>query len=190
MSHIVAIDCSPRSNASTVRSEDAFLDGAMGLSTNTVSLHRLLKLKSIQDCRRCMLCKRTGKCSIDDDIGEILDDIKKADCVVFSTPVYFKGPSALYKMVEDRMFCFLDEEGRSTLKSGKKAVLIVTGDYPDSDIEEVANVLSSNLETIGFDMLGIITYCDEQGKKPVDDNNALLQEVKSLGLQMRNTPTV
>ena len=190
MSHIVAIDCSPCTDASSARIEDAFLDGAMGLSTNTVSLHRLLKLKSIQDCRRCMACKKDGNCSIDDDIREILDDIKKADCVVFSTPVYFKGPSALYKMVEDRMFSFQDKKGKSILKSGKKAVLIVTSDYSDYDIEVVANILSGNLESIGFDILGVITYCDEQGKKPVEDNAKLLHEVKTLGLQMRNTPTV
>ena len=190
MSHIVAVDCSPRPNGSSARIGDAFLDGAMGLSTNTVSLHRLVKFKSIQDCHRCMICKGTGKCSIDDDIRMVLEEIKTADCVVFSTPVYFDGPSALYKMVEDRMFSFLDAERHTYLQPNKKAVLIVTSNYPESDVEGVANLLSKNLEMIGFEMLGVITYCDDHGLKPVDKNKELLQEVKSLGLQMRNTPTV
>jgi multimeric flavodoxin WrbA len=137
-----------------------------------------------------MECKKTGRCVIDDDIRTVLDDMVDADCVVFSTPAYFEGPSALYKMVEDRMFSFLDADRESTLAPGKKAVLIVTSCYPDTDLQQVASILSRNLETIGFEMLGVITYCNENGTKPAEKNEELMHSVKKLGLKMRNTPTV
>jgi len=190
MGKIIAISCSPRPNGSSAHIADAFLDGAMGLSTNLVTLHRPVKFKSIQDCHRCMGCKGTGRCVIDDDIRTVLDEIQEADCVVFSTPIYFDGPTALYKMVEDRMYSFLDVNRASTLAPGKKAVLIVTSCYPESDLGRVAETLANNLKTIGFEMLDVITYCDNYGKDPVDKNEELIHRAKSLGRKMRNTPTV
>ncbi len=190
MGKIVAVACSPKSNGSSSRITDAFLDGAMGLSTNLITLHRLVKLKSIQDCRRNMNCKEMGKCIIDDDLTPVLQDIVEADCVVFSTPVYFDGPCGLYKLVEDRMFSFLDKDGKSILKPGKKALLIVTSYYPETDLPDVAGKLSSNLEKLGFEIMGVITYCDHMGKEPVENNEIILHAAKQMGLKMRNTPTV
>jgi len=190
MGKIVAVACSPRPNGISSHLTDAFLDGAMGLSTNIVTLHRPMKFKSIRDCNRCMECKNTGRCVIDDDILTVLDDIVDADCVVFSTPVFFDGPTALYKVIEDRMYAFLDANKVSFLEKGKKAVLIVTSTYPESDLESVSKTLAKNLEIIGFEMMGIITYCDNYGKDPVEENDELIAKVKALGKQMRNTPVV
>jgi multimeric flavodoxin WrbA len=190
MGTIVAVSCSPKTDGSSSRISDAFLDGAMGLSTNIIRLHRVSKFKAIQDCHRCLDCKKTCRCSIVDDLQPVLDDIVKADCVVFSTPVYFDSPCALYKMVEDRMYSFLDDNMNSTLPKGKKALLIVTSFYPDTDLPEIAGKLAKNLELIGFEIMGVITYCDYKGTQPVDNNPILLQEAKKMGLSMRNTPVV
>ena len=190
MGKIVAVACSPKADGSSSRLTDAFLDGAMGLSTNFITLHRLVKSKTIQDCHRCMYCKSQKKCKINDDLAPVLDDIFDADCVVFSTPVYFDGPCALYKMLEDRMYCLLDTSMKPFFKPGKKAGLIVTSFYPESDLEAVAGRLSKNLQTFGFDVMGVITYCDNMGKNPVEKNVDLLREAKQMGLKMRNTPTV
>lgn len=190
MGKIVAISCSPRNDGSSIQISDAFLDGAMGLSTNIVTLHRPTKFKSMQDCTRCMACKGTGRCKIDDDLTVVLDDIAEADCVVFSTPLYFNGPTATYKIIEDRMYSFLDKDRKSVLKPGKKAVLIISSCYPESDLKKAADILTSSLELIGFEMLGVITYCDQRRKMPAGDNPELMHEAKELGAMMRNTPTV
>ena len=104
--------------------------------------------------------------------------------------MYFDGPTALYKMVEDRMYSFLDVNKVSTLGSNKKAILILTSCYPESDLKKVADTLEKNLKTIGFEMLDVITYCDNYGKDPVSKNQELVHRAKSLGRTMRNTPTV
>jgi multimeric flavodoxin WrbA len=190
MGKVVAISCSPNDNGTSSRISDAFLDGAMGLSTNFITLHRIHKFRSIQDCRRNMVCKKTGCCVINDDLKPVLDDIADADCVVFSTPVYFDGPCGLYKLVEDRMYSFLDVEMRSILKPGKKALLIVTSFYPESDLPEIAGKLAKNLERFGFEMLGVITYCDQMGQEPVEKNPFILHKAKEMGATLRNTPRV
>lgn len=189
MGNIVAIACSTRPDGSSASLTDAFLDGAMGLSTNIVTLHRPAKFKSIQDCNYCLNCKATGKCILNDDVKEILDDVIKADCVVFSTPLFFGGPNALYKLIEDRMYAFLDSSGKSILKPGKKAVLIITCSEPDQEMDTLANLLSKNLETFGFEIMDVIKYCDNYGKNPASENSELVKRVKELGKTMRNTPT-
>lgn len=190
MGKIVAVACSPKADGSSSRITDAFLDGAMGLSTNFITLHRLVKCKAINDCRRNMACKSKGRCVINDDLTEVLEDIETADCVVFATPIYFDGPCALYKMLEDRMYGFLDTDMHSVLKPGKKALLVVTSYYPDTDLPDIAGRLAKNLETFGFELMGVITYCDHMGTEPVEKNEVLLRHVKQMGLKMRNTPTV
>lgn len=190
MGKIVAISCSPNPEGSSAKITDAFLDGAMGLSTNIVTLHRPTKFKSVQDCNRCMECKKTGRCKIDDDVTAVLDDIVDADCVVFSTPLYFNGPTATYKVIEDRMYSFLDKDRKSILKPGKKAVLVISSCYPDSELQVASDRLKKNLELIGFEILGVITYCDQKRKAPAAKNPEVLHEAKELGSKMRNTPTV
>ena len=185
MSKIVAVVCSPQTDESSSRITDAFLDGAMGLSTNIINLHVLSKYKAMQDCRRCDSCKAKKACIIDDDLTKVLEDMDDADCVVFSTPVYFNGACGLYKFLEDRMYSFLDEKGKSDIGS-KKAVLITTGDRSCNDLDAVSERLSKNLEAFGFDMMGSITYSDSDN----GIDNEVLKRAKKMGTTLRNTPTV
>ncbi len=190
MAKIVAITCSPRDNGPSSRITDAFLDGAMGLSTNIITLHRMIKFKMLGDCRRCMECKSTGICTLHDDLTTVLDDIRVSVCVVFATPLYFSGPCAMYKVLEDRMYSFLNKDGTSNLPAGKKAVLIVTNCDPETDNEAVSAQMAKNLEKIGFEMMDIITYCDYKAAKADEPIDKMLSHAKQVGLKMRNTPTV
>jgi len=159
----------------------------MGLSTNIITLYRPMKFKLIKDCNMCMECKCTGKCVLDDDLSKVLEDIRNADCVVFSAPMYFRAPNALYKVLEDRMYSFLDSAGASTLPSGKKAVIIVTYSDPRSNPDISVKLMKETLEEIGFEVLDTIEYCDNFGKDPANENEDLLREVKALGRTLRNT---
>ena len=190
MSKIVAVSCSPSENDSSTCILDAFLDGAMGLSTNIVTLHKPVKYKSLTDCHRCMGCKKNDRCVINDDVRDLLDEIKGSDCVVFATPVFFNGPSALYKIIEDRMFSFLDADGNSMIEKGKKAVLIITANHPDNDLMRISELISDNLKLFGFDMLGTFVYTDDFGNKPASKDHEIQAKAKDLGKKMRNTPVV
>jgi multimeric flavodoxin WrbA len=185
MGNIVAVSCSPRENDTSSVIADAFLDGAMGLSTNIITLHNLVKFMALLDCRRCMACKNTGKCRINDDLQQVLADISNADCVVFATPIFLGSPVGLYKLLEDRMYSFLDKEGKSVLAPGKKAIIILTSYTEDEDLSGAAEIMSKNLAALGFELMDVITSCDVREIDP-----ALLHRAKELGRTLRNTPTV
>lgn len=187
MATIVEIECSPRERGNSSAIVDAFSDGAMGLSTNIIDLFRIDHFRYINGCRGCRDCNRTGKCVQVDDVSYILEKIRDADVLVVSTPVYFGGPSSQWKTIEDRMFSFLDENQKTRLAPGKKAVVIVTCSGKISVADQVAALISRNLEFMGFEIESTLTFSDEHGSKSAANDTEILAIAKGVGARFRNT---
>ena len=62
-----------------------------------------LKGKKIQYCIGCLSCIKTGKCVQKDDAPEILEKLRRADVLVFATPIYYYEMSGQMKTLLDRM---------------------------------------------------------------------------------------
>jgi multimeric flavodoxin WrbA len=63
--------------------------------------------KNISVCKGCMSCVRKDKCPLnDDDIMEIMDQMRAADGIIFATPVYMFHISSLLKIFLDRIIKF------------------------------------------------------------------------------------
>ena len=63
--------------------------------------------KNIQPCKACYACLFGQKCSIEDDVEEILQKIRGADFVLVASPVYWLDLTGKMKMLLDRMFMAL-----------------------------------------------------------------------------------
>lgn len=187
MGKIVAILASPRSKGNSNAIVDSILDGAMGLSTNVIKLHRLDNLRSTHGCKACMYCKKNDRCVQQDDITPVLEDISTADCVIFSTPVYFNGPNAQYKILEDRMYSFCKADGGSNLPSGKNAIIVVTSGAPSEAVAPIADNMANVLKRMGFNIIRTVLFSDEGGKKSATVDQELMDDMKNLGLNFRNT---
>lgn len=187
MSTIVALISSPRANGSSSAIVNAILDGAMGLSTNIIDLFSLDKLRLVHGCKGCRSCKTTGVCIQDDEIGDILKAIREADCVIFSTPVYFSAESAQFKLLEDRMYSFIGGDGTSNLAPGKKAILVVTCGGPESAAEATVDRLSAIVTRLGFELIDTVVHSDQGGKARAQDDPALMNRANLIGLSLRNT---
>ena len=62
-----------------------------------------LKGKRIQYCIGCLSCIKTGKCVQKDDAPEIMEKLRRADVLVFATPIYYYEMSGQLKTLLDRM---------------------------------------------------------------------------------------
>ena len=186
-SYPASVLASPRTKGNSSAIVDAIMDGAMGLSTNVMKLHRLDNLRSIHGCRSCNACKSKGQCVQSDDITEILEDIRNADCVIFSTPVYFGSPNAQYKILEDRMYSFLKADMSSTLEKGKKAIVVVTCSGPVEEAMPIADKMYGVLSSIGFDVIDKFVFSDVGGTISSKDDGELMDRAKILGRNFRNT---
>ena len=100
--NIVVVIGSPRENGNTEILSDAFIKGAKS-NDNTVTKINLSKLK-ISDCVDCKYCStHDGECAQRDGMDEVYPALRKADMIVFASPIYFYGFTAQMKAVIDRL---------------------------------------------------------------------------------------
>ena len=137
MKKILGIVGSPRKNGNTHLLVSRILEGAesAGASTDII----LLGQKKIRECDGCFTCWKGKECHIKDDMLNIYPQIINSDVIVFGTPVYWFGPTALMKAFLDRFVYFTCDENRPKIK-GKKAVLVVP--FEDDDIGTAAPLKS------------------------------------------------
>ncbi|MFC1551289.1 flavodoxin family protein [Candidatus Latescibacterota bacterium] len=146
MKKILGISGSPRMNGNTYILVSEMLDGAekAGAETEIVSLHNL----DIQECNGCHTCRKGLDCVKHDDMNPLFDKIADADAVIFGTPVYWYGPTALMKAFLDRFVYFNCPENRPKIKGTLGAVAIP---FEEND-PEMASITTALFEK-SFDYL-------------------------------------
>lgn len=100
MKNIIVISSSPRKNGNSNALVAAFVRGAeeRGNAVEVISLTG----KHMEFCRGCMVCNKTNRCVIADDMKQINEKLGKAEVVVFATPVYYYSVSGQLKTFFDR----------------------------------------------------------------------------------------
>ena len=127
---ILAISSSPRREGNSEVLCDEFLKGAAENGHETKKIR--LSEKRIAPCLACYGCVGTHICVRNDDMAEIIGDMKEADVILLSTPVYFYSVTSQMKMMIDR--CFADYQAISD----KKFVLAVTAADPQHSAADTA----------------------------------------------------
>ena len=116
---VVGIVCSPRKQGNTEILVEEALAAAREAGAETEII--LVAGKNIAPCDACLSCRKTGVCSIKDDMQPIYQQLEAADGIIFGTPVYLCSVTAQAKTVMDRMFL---QRGTKTLE-GKVAAPII-----------------------------------------------------------------
>ncbi|MHA1145543.1 MAG: flavodoxin family protein [Candidatus Helarchaeota archaeon] len=99
MVKILGVACSPRKKGNT----SFLIQTALNTIENECETKFIsLAGKKINFCTACDYCKNEPKCSIDDDVEAILNEMKEADAIILGTPVYFGNMSAQAKALIDR----------------------------------------------------------------------------------------
>jgi hypothetical protein len=119
---VIGINASPRKKANTQTLVEAILSGAedKGAVTNLVNL-RELKMNGCLGCEGCK--KHLGKCVQKDDLTPLLQKMTAYDAIIMGTPVYWYHVTSQFKMLVDRLYCFLE--------AGKKMVILISRGDPE-----------------------------------------------------------
>jgi multimeric flavodoxin WrbA len=140
----------------TASAAKAFLGGATakGHESELVILPEL----SIERCRQCDddgwgLCRREGKCIIEDDIVMLIDKIKAADAVVFATPVYFSDLSESMRAFLDRLRRVVRHISDKTGFQGKPVTGICVAGGGGGGAPNCAVSLKAVLQNCGFNVV-------------------------------------
>jgi multimeric flavodoxin WrbA len=123
MKNILGVIGSPRKKGNTEKMVSRILEGAHDLGAHTETI-RLGDLK-ILECDGCHACwKGRGACSKKDDMAALYPKIAQSDAIVFGTPVYWYGPTAIMKCFVDRFVYFNCPAHREQVRN-KAAVIAI-----------------------------------------------------------------
>jgi multimeric flavodoxin WrbA len=119
-----------------------------------------LPTMKIERCRQCEadgwgICRREGRCVINDDFAGLLEKMKATDVVVFANPVYFRDLS-------DSMRSFLDRVRRLKFMQpdrpmeGKPAMGICLAGGSGNFAPSAGYILDTVLQMCGFDVVDMV----------------------------------
>ena len=134
---ILAINTSPRKGRNTQQLAETVLEGCRSLNAQeseaggaeTGGLKITTEMIQAGDapadgfqlCRGCWSCVKKGSCILKDDfVTEIYEKIRRADGVIFASPVFFCDVSAQCKIIMDRSL------GLIPLGAGKASAAAIT----------------------------------------------------------------
>jgi len=119
-----------------------------------------LPVMKIERCRQCEadgwgICRREGRCVINDDFAGLLEKMQAAEAVVFANPVYFRD-------LADSMRSFLDRVRRLKFMQpdrpmeGKPAVGVCLAGGSGNFAPSAGYILDTVLQMCGFDVVDMV----------------------------------
>lgn len=121
----------------------------------------LLPTLKVERCRQCDdngwgLCRKEGRCIIEDDLSGVVEKIRQADAVVFATPVYYSDLSESLRAFADRLrrIC-THEAGRVSIK-GKPAMGVCVAGGGGGGAPACCVSLERVMATCGLDVVDMI----------------------------------
>lgn len=101
----IFVNGSPRKNKNTALMLESALRGAQEAGAETELAH--LYDIQFQGCKSCFACKlkdskTNGICAIKDDLRPVLERCRKADVLVFGSPIYYSYPTGMMRSFMER----------------------------------------------------------------------------------------
>lgn len=142
---------SPRKKGNTHLLVSKILDGAEAAGADTEIL--FLGDLNIRECNGCYNCWKGRQCSKKDDMKGLYPKIVESDIIVFGTPVYWYGPTALMKCFIDRFVYFNCPENRAKIR-GKSAVLAIP--FEENSVKTADLLIKFFVKSLGYLEMNII----------------------------------
>lgn len=116
----------------------------------------------INYCIACQKCQE-GDCIADDDINEIVDEMREADLFIFSSPIYYGQMSAQAKTLIDR-FYQISQNPDKTLKGTKVVQIYTQADPSNSYGDYIDSMKTMPFGYMGMEVVGTVIARGTSGK--------------------------
>ena len=182
MKKIFGVVGSPRQNGNTHILVSKILEGAKEAGAKTEIL--LLGDLTVQECDGCHACWEGNQCSKHDDMNTVYPRIIESDVIIFGTPVYWYGPTALMKGFIDRFVYFNCPENSVKIK-GKPVVIAIP--FEEECIETAAPLVTffeKCFQYLQMNLIGKIIVPGVTRKGEVVGKGGRLKEAYELGKRL------
>ncbi|MFC1526149.1 flavodoxin family protein [Candidatus Latescibacterota bacterium] len=186
MTRVLGVVGSPRRQGNTHILVGHVLAAAQAASATT-DLVMLGDLK-VRECDGCHACWKGQECSKADDMVALYERIAASDAIVFGTPVYWYGPTALMKAFLDRFVFFNCPQHRPMVR-GKAAALVVPFEEEDpATAELLVEMFRRSLNWLEMTLAGVVLAPGAGERGAVRSHEKALAEATSLGTSMATDP--
>lgn len=188
MKNIVVIQGGGRPKGNTVQLIEYFVKGVQDIG-HQVEVISLMK-NEVKGCIGCNACRYGKPCIQKDSFNDIVPKIKKADLIVFASPLYFWTISSRIKAFIERFYCIAEKDPNPPLGRYEKypirdcALLITAADNFFWTFDQVISYYQFTLiNYIGFRDKGMILAggCGDTNGKPQIDKTDHLREAYEFG---------
>ena len=143
----------------TARAGDAMLEGCR--KAGAEAEQAFLPALAIERCRQCDetgwgLCRKEGRCVIEDDFAQVAEKIREADAVIFATPVYFSDLSESMRALCDRLRRITRHENGQQGVQGKTAIGLCVAGGGGGGAAVCCASLEQVIATCGFDVVDMV----------------------------------
>lgn len=129
-----------------------------------------------------MGCKKAGHCVVKDDLTPVLDAIRNADGIILSTPDYFGDSCGQYRLLEDRMYGFINGDFSVNIDAGKKVAVIVTcGNGYDGAVKIADKIEGTMVNYFKCESIGKIVMNNGGAPNAASENAEVLNQAKTIG---------
>ena len=157
---LLVVSGSRNPEGQTARAIKALVGGAAegGCQFKTFFLPRM----NLERCRQCEdhgwgLCRAEGRCIIEDDFAMLVEEIRKADAIVFATPVYFSDLSESLRAFLDRLRRVTrNNEELDRIMQGKVAIGVCVAGGGGGGAPTCAVSLEKVVSRCGFNIVDMI----------------------------------
>ncbi len=176
---ILAVVGSPRRNGNTHILVSKIAEGARAKEAEVDEL--FLSDFTIRECDGCHVCWKMQECSKSDDMLTIYPRIIRSDVIIFGTPVYWYGPTALMKGFIDRFVYFNCPNNREKIK-GKSAVIAVPFEEENQETARpVVEFFQKCLDYLQMNLVGKIIAPGVSKRGEIRQKEKILEQAYELG---------
>lgn len=184
MKNILALHGSPRKKGNSISLSQELLK-SFEEKGGKYTEYRLAKM-DIKPCKACDSCQKDSKfaCTIKDDFQEISKALKKADTLLFSSPIYCFTYSAQLKLFIDRTYALWKPE--DNLLKDKKIIIVLTYGDDDAFASGAVNAIRTFQDWFAFLGSEIIHIIHGTADKPGEilKNQELVKKVRKIGASL------
>lgn len=107
-----------------------------------------LRDRNIGDCRDCGGCAGSAGCVVRDDMTALYDQVRSADVIILTSPVYMWGITGLLKNFLDRLYSITDD-----LEDKKISLIVTAGADPFGGCELAVSQIKRFADYFGMDFV-------------------------------------
>jgi multimeric flavodoxin WrbA len=180
--NVLGIIGSPRRNGNTHVLVSRILDGARNAGARVDTL--FLADVTIKECDGCHACWAGKPCSKHDDMSGLFEPIARSDVLVFGTPVYWYGPTAIMKAFIDRFVYFNCPAHRAKIRGHAAALAIPFEDTNPETADLLVKFFEKSLSYLELDLAGQIVVPGVTRKGEVAEKADRMAEAYALGARL------